>query len=187
MYVYLWVYVHVCTHVYRDQKKVLTPVVCDYLWAEPLPSWWIQLWESCKRSSQPGLLTVYFSSQKGRECSQNLTWASSCFSPPVVCNSALIAHGLCEGLEYIGWEESGSISIYVAMGEPSSLLGKDFLVFSFQEDTPTPLTNALKESLISKHLGFPEWMNCGGIVPQSVVGTLVEGQTLFMSLLQKRS
>lgn len=128
-----------------------------------------------QRLSQLGLLTVYFSSQKGRECHQTLTWASSCFLPPVVCSSALIAHGLWEGLEYIVWEGWGSVSIYVAVREPSSLLGKDFLVLSFQEDAPTPPTNALKESLINKRLGFPEWTNHGGVVPQSVVGTLVEG------------
>lgn len=67
------------------------------------------------------------------ERQQVLSCVSSCSLPTTVCICSLTAHAGGEwwGWEIQTWEDWGRGSIYMTVGNPSSSLGKDFLVRPF--------------------------------------------------------
>lgn len=87
---------------------------------------------SCKRIIPDGFVDCLCG-----EGHKTVPWVSShSYSlPPIVYNAVLIACGLGESLEYIGQGRVGNGG-YAAMGKPSSLLGKGFLMWPFVGGVP---------------------------------------------------
>jgi hypothetical protein len=103
VFIYLWVYVHVCAHVYTRVQRPEEGVGSCCLWLSL--SWTAAVLVN----SAVGVLQkiipaelvdcLCFLTEEQRE-SPDPHLSSQLLLSPVVCNSALIAHGLWEGLEF---------------------------------------------------------------------------------------